>query len=191
MNTSVNTSVNTSANSSRYSFDLRREPFGLTRGFRRFAAVVLVVQGVHVIEHVIQLLQIHVWHTHNTLGLLGYVLEFHDTAEWMHLGFNVTYLLALVVLAVGLHDRVQAGLLTARPYHAFLAFGLALEGWHCVEHSVITYNMIRNGGGCPCPGILDPVLGVMDAQLHMAYNSVAYAGTLAPFIAMRAAARRR
>jgi hypothetical protein len=173
------------------SFDTASQPFGLSAGFHRLCMAVLVVQGVHVIEHVIQLLQIHVWHTANTLGLLGYVLELHGTAEWMHLGFNITYLAALVVLAVGLQDRVQAGLLRARPFHAFLAFGVGLEGWHCVEHSVITYNMIRNGGGCPCPGILDPVLGVMDAQLHMAYNAVAYAGTLVPFIAIRAAARRR
>lgn len=167
------------------SLDRETIPFGLTRGFRRFAAVVLGVQGIHVAEHVIQLLQIHVWHSDNTLGLLGYVLELHGTAEWMHLGFNVAYLGALVVLAVGLRDLVRAGTLGVRPYAGFLAAGLALETWHCVEHSVITYHMVRNGGGCPCTGILDPVLGVMDAQLHMAYNTIAYAGTLLPFVWMR------
>ena len=158
-------------------------PFGVTRGFRRFTACVLVIQGVHVGEHVIQLFQIHRWHTHNTMGLLGYVLQLQGTAEWMHLGFNVTYLASLVVIVFGLHDRVQAGLLDKAPYAVFLVMGLALETWHCIEHAVIAYHIVRNGG-CPCAGILDPVLGVMDASLHFFYNSVAYVGTLVPFVAM-------
>lgn len=159
------------------------EPLGLTRGFSRFAAGVLVVQGLHVVEHVIQLMQVHVWHSDNTLGLLGFVLQFHGTAEWMHLGFNVAYLIALVVLAVGLWDRVRERRLSSSRYLTFVVGGVALETWHCVEHTVITYHMVRNGGGCPCPGVLDPLLGVMDAQLHMGYNAVAYSATLVPFIA--------
>lgn len=171
-------------------WDAESTPFGLTRGFRRFTVGVAVVQGVHVFEHVLQLLQIHVWHTHNTMGLLGYVLQLQGTAEWLHLVFNLTYLASLVVLAIGWRQQVRQGLLDGRAYATFLVIGLALETWHSVEHAVIVRNILRNDG-CPCPGILDPVLGVMDAQLHFGYNAVAYVGTLIPVVSLACARRGR
>lgn len=66
-----------------------------------FFAVVVVVQGVHVLEHVIQLLQVHVLGVpeDDALGLLGYVFEFHGTEEWLHLVFNSLFLGSLWVLA--------------------------------------------------------------------------------------------
>lgn len=66
-----------------------------------FFAVVVVVQDVHVLEHVIQLLQVHVLGVRedDALGLLGYVFEFHGTEEWLHLVFNSLFLGSLCVLA--------------------------------------------------------------------------------------------
>jgi hypothetical protein len=42
-----------------------------------------VVQGVHVVEHVIQLIQVLVLHVpdEKALGLLGYVFQFNGTEE--------------------------------------------------------------------------------------------------------------
>jgi hypothetical protein len=166
-----------------FSVHTASRPVGPSAGFRRFCVAVVAVQGVHVFEHVVQLFQVH-HHSKNTLGLLGYVFMFQGTAEWMHLVFNVAYMVALYIIAIGLRDHVRLGSLAPRPYAVFLVFGVALETWHSIEHAVIVKHIIENDG-CPCPGILDPVLGVMDAQLHFGYNAVAYAGTIVPFIAMR------
>jgi len=145
-----------------------------------FVAVVFV-QGIHVVEHVVQLVQVYAFGIPDdeALGLLGYVLAIQGTEEWLHLVFNSVYLLSLYALALPLLW------LTPRtvPAWAFGAFALAalgLETWHVVEHMVIVSNVIRNGG-CPCPGISDRVLGVTDTQLHFVYNAVAYAGTVIPF----------
>ena len=151
-----------------------------TTVFRVFVALVLV-QGIHVVEHVIQLVQIYLFGVpeDDALGLLGYVFEIQGTEEWLHLGFNAVYLLALYFLLVPLARAVRRGL----PLWAFLVFlvgGVGLETWHEVEHIVITSNIVRNGG-CPCPGILDVRLGVGDSVLHFFYNTITYVAALVPF----------
>ena len=57
--------------------------------FPLFAAVV-AIQGVHVIEHVIQLFQVYVFGVpdEDALGLLGWFFHPNGTEEWLHLGFN-------------------------------------------------------------------------------------------------------
>ena len=51
------------------------------------------IQGVHVIEHHIQLVQVFVLGIpdKDALGLLGYVFQFQGTEEWLHLAFNTAY----------------------------------------------------------------------------------------------------
>ena len=148
--------------------------------FPLFTAVV-IVQGIHVIEHVIQLTQVYVFGVadDDALGLLGYVFQFQDTEEWLHLVFNSTFLLALYLLVLPMRRFVPQSI----PLWAFGAFvigAVGLESWHVVEHSVIIANVIKNNG-CPCPGIGDVALGVTDTQLHFVYNAIAYAATVTPF----------
>jgi hypothetical protein len=149
--------------------------------FRPLFIGVVVVQGIHVVEHIVQLIQVFVLEIPDdrALGLLGYVFQFQGTEEWLHLVFNVTYLTALVVLVGPLRTRVPE----AVPRWAYTAFvcGVALEGWHNVEHAVIISNVIRNGG-CPCPGIGDAVLAITDTVLHFLYNLLAYAATVPAFV---------
>ena len=66
--------------------------------FFTFFAGVMLVQGVHVIEHIIQLIQVFILGVpeDDALGLLGYVYQFKGTEEFLHLGFNASYLLALI-----------------------------------------------------------------------------------------------
>jgi hypothetical protein len=150
----------------------------------RFLAIylaVVVIQGIHVVEHVIQLLQVYAFGVPDdqALGLLGYVFAFQGTEEWLHLVFNVTYLLALYLILFQVRHLVPRTV----PYWAYFAFaagGTGLETWHVIEHAVIITNVIRNNG-CPCPGIGDRALGITDTVLHFFYNALAYAATLAPF----------
>jgi hypothetical protein len=153
-----------------------------TRFFAFYAAVVLV-QGVHVVEHIIQLIQVYVLGIPDAvaLGLLGYFLSFQGTEEWLHIVFNVSYLASLVVVAWGFwRSPVARSVVPLLAMAAFIFFGVWLEGWHVVEHIVIIANVIANNG-CPCPGILDARLGVSDTVLHFGYNAIAYAATVLPF----------
>jgi len=153
----------------------------LDRVFPRLFIAVVVIQGVHVVEHVIQLAQVYIFGVadDDALGLLGYVFQFQDTEEWLHLAFNSSYLLALYALVLPMRRFTPQPI----PFWAFGVFAIGavgLESWHVVEHSVIISNVIKNNG-CPCPGIGDRALGVTDTILHFVYNSAAYAATVTPF----------
>jgi hypothetical protein len=148
--------------------------------FLAFYAAVVAVQGGHVVEHIIQLIQVFVLGVPDdkALGLLGYVFAFQGTEEWLHIVFNVLYLACLVIISWRLLGSPVVPLLAQL---AFLFFGVWLEGWHVIEHVVIISNVVANNG-CPCPGILDSQLGVSDTVLHFGYNAIAYAATVLPFV---------
>lgn len=156
-------------------------PRGLLIG-RLFVAVI-VVQGIHVVEHVIQLIQVFVLGIpdEKALGIVGYIFQFNGTEEWLHLAFNVTYLSALLALLGPVRGLVPYAV--PRWAYALFAFGLGLEAWHNVEHAVIITNVIRNGG-CPCPGIGDVVLAIPDTVLHFFYNLIAYSATIPAFFSV-------
>jgi len=131
--------------------------------------------------HVIQLAQVYVLGVPegDALGLLGYFIQFNGTEEWLHLGFNVAFLVSLYALVLPMRGLVP-GVVSAAAFGVFLVGAVGLETWHVVEHFVIVANVIANGG-CPCPGIGDRLLGVTDTQLHFVYNAVAYAALVTPF----------
>jgi hypothetical protein len=142
---------------------------------------VVAVQGGHVVEHVVQLLQVTVFGVPDdrALGFLGYLIQFNGTEEWLHLGYNTLYLVSLYVLIVPLW-RITPDVLPRLAFAAFLGASVWIESWHMVEHGVIVSHVIANGG-CPCPGIGDAALGVSDTILHFFYNVLAYAGIVIAF----------
>ena len=146
-----------------------------------FFVVVVVVQGVHMFEHVVQLLQVTVWNVPDdeALGLLGYVLQLQGTEEWLHLVFNLALLTSLWILLGPIRDASPS--IVPRPAYLVYLFGaVALETWHEVEHLVIISRVLAHDG-CPCPGIGDAVLGVSDTVLHFFYNAIVYSALLVPF----------
>ncbi len=143
--------------------------------FYPFYAAVVGIQGVHVVEHIIQLIQVYRFGipSEKAFGLLGYVFNFQDTAEWMHFVFNLSYLITIYLLVVGARQLMLAGTVPKWAYQLFLFLGAGLETWHMIEHVVIMYHVIVNSG-CPCPGIGDAALKVSDVQLHFVYNTITY-----------------
>jgi hypothetical protein len=143
----------------------------------RFFAVVAVVQGAHMFEHVVQLVQVAVFGVpdDDALGLLGYVVQFNGTEEWLHLGYNLVFLVALWALVVPLW-----GVLPRPAFWTFAVTCVLLETWHIVEHGVIISNVIANSG-CPCPGIGDAALSISDTVLHFYYNAIATTGLAVTF----------
>jgi hypothetical protein len=146
-----------------------------------FMSAVVAIQGGHVVEHVIQVFQVFVFGVpeDDALGLLGYVLQFNGTEEWLHLGYNSFYLIALYVLILPLW-RITPAVVSTRVFWFFIV-GVWIESWHMVEHGVIISHVIANGG-CPCPGIGDVALGLSDTILHFFYNALAYAGVVYAYI---------
>jgi hypothetical protein len=152
-----------------------------TTTFGRLFGVVVIVQGVHVIEHIIQLIQVYglAVPEDQALGLLGYVFQFQGTEEWLHLVFNLSYVLTLYAFLFALR-RMTPDRVPVLAFTIFAVGAVGLESWHVVEHVVIISNVIRNSG-CPCPGIGDAALGVTDVVLHFIYNIAAYVATLPAF----------
>jgi hypothetical protein len=159
-------------------------PFAASLSSRAFyfMSAVVVIQGGHVVEHIVQLLQVTVLGVPDdrALGLLGYVLQFNGTEEWLHLGYNSLYLLSLYALILPLW-RVTPAVLPTLAFWFFIAASVWVETWHMVEHGVIISHVIANGG-CPCPGIGDAALSVSDAVLHFFYNVLAYAGLVLAYL---------
>ena len=161
----------------------RLAPVRLGKGaFILFAAVV-AIQGVHVFEHVLQLVQVYVLGIpdEQAFGILGYVFQFQGTEEWLHLAFNSLFVVSLYILAVPLLRLGSAIPRLTLPI--FVVGAVALESWHVVEHVVIISNVIQNQG-CPCPGIVDALTGLSDTVLHLGYNLAAYAALLSAFLAI-------
>ena len=154
------------------------------RRLHMFFTTIVVIQGIHVVEHIIQLVQVYLFRVSDddAMGLLGYVFSFQGTEEWLHLAFNVSFLAALYIVFVALWRTRQLQLLPRASVAFFVLFGLGLETWHVIEHAVIINNVIANDG-CPCPGIGDQALGISDTVLHFGYNAVAYAATVVLFAA--------
>jgi hypothetical protein len=152
-----------------------------------FYAIVVGIQGVHVFEHVVQLVQVFVLHIpdRDALGILGYFIQFQGTEEWLHLVFNASYVVALIIVAWGFFLSPAArSQVPGWALAAFLVVGLMLELWHVNEHIVIISHAIANNGCAVdgCPGILDQRLGISDTVLHFFYNVIAYVGTVIPFV---------
>jgi hypothetical protein len=153
-----------------------RDTSGLSEPVFYFMTAVVVIQGGHLVEHFVQALQVFVLGVpeDDALGLLGYVLQFNGTEEWLHLGYNTLYLLSLYALILPLW-HITPEVITKRAFWIFITASVWIESWHMVEHGVIISNVIANGG-CPCPGIGDAALGLSDTILHLVYNLVAYIG---------------
>jgi hypothetical protein len=154
-----------------------------TRALTVYFALVLL-QGFHELEHVVQVVQRFVLGVSNGNGLIGSLAD----VEPVHFVYNSLYLglLIAVFLLLGLHrdgagpqGRLVAGLVT---------FALAFQMFHELEHlfKITQYFALHvNGTGGifgQGPGALWPTFPI--PLLHLAYNTVAYVPALAAFVVL-------
>ncbi len=124
--------------------------------------VLVITQGGHVVEHLAQMIQIHV------LGLTGLVARGVFGAldiEWVHFTWNTWVLIAVVLLV----PRFRG--------NPWLWVTAALAGWHEVEHVAIMSVYLRTGvAGTPGllsrGGLIGGGLPLSRADLHFLYNLV-------------------
>lgn len=146
-----------------------------------FLALVLT-QGFHELEHVVQVVQRSALGIADGNGVLGSLTD----VEPLHFAYNSMYLALLIAVFVllGLHrdGPSEHGALVA----GLMTFALAFQLWHELEHvfKLVQYVVLGvNGTG----GILGAGPGavfraVPIPALHLGYNSVAYLPALLAFI---------
>ena len=129
--------------------------------------VLLVVQGGHEAEHIVQVIQRFVFNYLDADGLLG---QYFNTVP-LHLAYNVAFFwLLLLVYRLGGAHRPD---LWARGMTAWwlLTIALAFQGYHLVEELLGTWQLIDTGQHSD-PGIFGNAIHPI--WLHFAINTVAY-----------------
>ena len=121
-----------------------------------------ISQTAHLVEHVAQMVQIHVLHLvgANAQGIVGQL-----NIEWVHFIWNAIVLVTLLVLLP--HFRTNPWLIAVTP----------LAAWHFVEHSVMIATYIQTGvlgtpGLLSSGGLLFGGLPIARPDLHFLYNLV-------------------
>jgi hypothetical protein len=120
----------------------------------------VVLQGAHMVEHVVQMVQIHVLHLvgPSARGVFGAL-----DIEWVHFVWNTLVFVALVLLVWRF------------PRNPLLWVTLAIATWHQVEHSYILSVYLRTRvSGTPGllskGGVLGGGLPLKRPDLHFFYN---------------------
>lgn len=134
--------------------------------------VLVITQGGHVVEHVAQMIQIHVLsipgpHAHGIFGALD--------IEWVHFIWNSWVLVAVVALVIHF------------PRNPWLWATLILAGWHEAEHLYIIGVYLATGlpgtpGLLARGGLVSGGLPLRRPDLHFLYNVVETTPLVAAFI---------
>lgn len=157
------------------------EPLLSSRRGIVFLALV-VFQGFHELEHIVQVVQRSILGIPNGNGLVGSLADL----EPVHLVYNTGYLALLVAVYVLLRLHRDAGRVYGRLVFGALTFALVFQSWHEVEHLFKIAQYLRLGvngtGGVfgQGPGGLVPLFPI--PLLHLAYNTLAYAPALLAFV---------
>ncbi|HTD63409.1 MAG TPA: hypothetical protein VK732_01595 [Verrucomicrobiae bacterium] len=121
-----------------------------------------VAQTAHLLEHVVQMVQIHVLHLSGAAaqGIIGQL-----NIEWVHFSWSALVLITLLALLP--HFRANPWLIAVTP----------LAGWHFIEHSVMIATYLQTGvSGTPgllsSGGLLFDGLPIARPDLHFLYNLV-------------------
>jgi hypothetical protein len=103
-------------------------------------ALTLMIQALHMVEHVAQVMQKFLFHVTPAHGLIGQL-----DLEQVHFTFNLFYLTTLVIVMVGwLYYDSQ--ICSKQKVLAVMLIGtVAVQGYHMVEHSVKLAQFLSTG----------------------------------------------
>ncbi len=134
----------------------------------------LLVQGWHEVEHVVQVLQRFVFSIPTGSGVLGQTFD----VEPLHLAYNLAFF-CLILLVYRLSGTLRPGL-WQRGMIAWwlLTIVVAFQGYHVVEHLFKVAQFINTGKN-GTPGILGNFFNLV--WLHFTFNTVEYLLLVAAF----------
>lgn len=165
---------------------LRPAAVALSRGRRRRAVTppawlvpvglaCLVVQTFHMIEHGLQVFRVRVDGVPSRGGLAGPAVE----AEWVHLIYNVSVLLAVVLILAarsrGWEPRGPSG-----TGDRFLVLAAAVQSYHVIEHTAKVVQHLASGAKVN-DGIAGAFIDLV--LLHFGLNLIVYVACLAASVA--------
>jgi hypothetical protein len=151
-------------------------PAPVTRGAIAILLYGFAVQSFHMLEHLVQVVQVYAMDAEQRAGLLGRWIDL----EWVHLFYNLTVLAfvwwiwRLVRPGGPEHERLGA----SAPW---VLAGVVIQGYHLVEH---TAKMVQHLalGIMTAPGILGDEVGLV--WFHYGINLAVYAAMAIPVLVL-------
>jgi hypothetical protein len=134
----------------------------------------MVLQGVHEMEHIVQVFQRTALGIGNGAGMLGSVFDI----EPVHMVYNVAFLALLGGVWFGCRRDVGAIPMNASRVMTLLKVSFVFQMWHTVEHVVKMWQYFELGVN-GTPGILGYWVPVV--YLHLGYNTLLYAPIVIAF----------
>ncbi len=159
-------------------FRFRRAAFGgweLTRAATALLFLeTVLLQGVHEVEHVVQVVQRTFLGISKGSGVLGSVFDI----EPVHMVYNAAFLALLGLVYAGCRRNLETIPSRAVVTLRLLGVAVGLQAYHTVEHVVKMWQYFETGLN-GTPGIVGHWVPVV--YLHFGYNTVIYAVVLAAF----------
>lgn len=144
---------------------------------------VVLLQGAHQLEHIVQVVQRQFLGIPNGSGIAGSLVDI----EPIHFAYNTLFLVLLAAVYLRLDLDVDGPRIHGQGVFRLLTFAVAFQVWHEVEHvfklaQYLELHHLNGTGGILGlgPGALRPTFPI--PLLHLAYNSIAYIPTLAAFV---------
>jgi len=128
----------------------------------------LVVQSFHMLEHVVQVIQINVQDAEVRRGLAGAAFD----TEWVHFGYNLAVLLFLV-WAWRMAARMDPAWRRGAAAYGFVLSALLIQTYHLAEHVAKILQHVTSGLD-PAPGLVGDQFGLV--WFHFGINLAVYAG---------------
>jgi hypothetical protein len=138
-----------------------------TRYHRVALNVFMLVVLAHWVEHIAQAYQIWVlgWPRPKALGALGLAFPWLVRSEWLHYGYALVMLVALVLLRPGFAGRART----------WWTVALVIQFWHHFEHLLLLVQAQsgHNFFGKPVPTSILQLVAPR-VELHLFYNSIVF-----------------
>ncbi len=134
----------------------------------------LILQGIHEIEHIVQVVQRTMLGIGNGAGMLGSAFDI----EPVHMIYNVLFLGLLWAVYAGCKANPSAIPMNHDAVMRWLQVSFFFQIWHTVEHVVKMYQYFTLGVN-GTPGILGYWIPVV--YLHLGYNTLLYAPVVIAF----------
>jgi hypothetical protein len=129
--------------------------------------IFMVIVVAHWAEHVAQAIQIYAlgWSLPQARGVLGLPFPWLVTSEWMHYGYALVMLVALILLRGGFTGRART----------WWSISLYIQVWHHLEHLLLLLQSLTglHLAGRPVPTSVIQLL-VPRVELHLFYNAVVF-----------------
>jgi hypothetical protein len=144
-------------------------PAGLlnTRHHKAALMVFMAVVVAHWAEHLAQAFQIYVlsWPRPEAGGVLGLAFPVLVTSEWLHYGYAIVMLVALVMLRHGFAGRSRT----------WWNIAMWIQVWHHFEHLLLLLQAVTGAHlmGKPVPTSIAQLVFAR-VELHLFYNAIVF-----------------